>query len=128
MLLLSVIIMSRKSFRVNPHPLVFLNVKELLARSSRHIWSLSGSNVIRTYNHLVHKRPIWLNGWVFVYELPGCGFESRCCHLCSYIYEFWLVHTCFRHRPRHKCDVTCLGNLCQWRQNRGKKLGKKLIN
>ena len=25
--------------------------------------------------------PIWLNGWVFVYELSGCGFESRFCHL-----------------------------------------------
>ena len=20
-------------------------------------------------------------GWVFVYELNGCGFESHCCHL-----------------------------------------------
>ena len=20
--------------------------------------------------------PVWLNGWVFVYELGGCGFES----------------------------------------------------
>ena len=27
-------------------------------------------------NHL--KRPVWLNGWVFVYELSGCGFESSC--------------------------------------------------
>ena len=26
-------------------------------------------------------RPVWLNGWVFVYELSGCGFKSRCCHL-----------------------------------------------
>ena len=26
--------------------------------------------------------PVWLNGWVFVYELSGCGFESRCCHYC----------------------------------------------
>ena len=29
--------------------------------------------------------PVWLNGWVFVYEpvyeLIGCGFESRCCYL-----------------------------------------------
>ena len=25
--------------------------------------------------------PVWLNGWVFVYELSGCGFESSCCHL-----------------------------------------------
>ena len=41
-------------------------------------------NWSRTQNHLVHKRtlrPIWLNGWVFVYELSGCGFESSCSHL-----------------------------------------------
>ena len=25
--------------------------------------------------------PVWLNGWVFVYELSGCGFESRCSRL-----------------------------------------------
>ena len=25
--------------------------------------------------------PFWVNGWVFVYELNGCGFESRCSHL-----------------------------------------------
>ena len=25
--------------------------------------------------------PVWLNGWVFVYNLSGCGFESCCCHL-----------------------------------------------
>ena len=24
---------------------------------------------------------LWLNGWVFVYELSGCGFESSCSHL-----------------------------------------------
>ena len=23
--------------------------------------------------------PVWLSGWVFVYKLSGCGFESRCC-------------------------------------------------
>ena len=23
---------------------------------------------------------VWQNGWVFIYELNGCGFESRCCH------------------------------------------------
>ena len=191
--------MSRTIFRVNPHSIVCLNVKELLARSRPHIWSLSDSNVIRIHNHLVRKRtlnhlaelakwltcvvstylygtfdcillschvrasewihhslakwlsvrlqtkwmwvgitllplklqiwrllrarsflaikqtiecgftlkpvrdiiitysqmhrtdkylqhssiiwPVWLNGWVFVYELSGCGFESRCYHL-----------------------------------------------
>ena len=25
--------------------------------------------------------PVWPNGWVFVYELSGCGFESSCSHL-----------------------------------------------
>ena len=25
--------------------------------------------------------PVWWNGWVFVYELSGYGFESRCCYL-----------------------------------------------
>ena len=25
--------------------------------------------------------PVWLNGWVFVYKLSGCEFESCCCHL-----------------------------------------------
>ena len=25
--------------------------------------------------------PLWLNGWVFVYEPSGCGFESCCSHL-----------------------------------------------
>ena len=50
------VIMSRTSFRVNPHSIVCLNVKELLAQSRRHIWSLSDSNEIRTHNHLARKR------------------------------------------------------------------------
>ena len=29
--------------------------------------------------------PVWLNGWAFVYELSGYGFESRCCQL-NFIY------------------------------------------
>ena len=48
--------MSCMSFRVNPHSIICLNVKELLAWSRHHIWSLSDSNVIRTQNHLVRKR------------------------------------------------------------------------
>ena len=40
----------------------------------------------QSHNHLVCKRtlnqwPVWLNGWVLVYELSGCGFESCSCHL-----------------------------------------------
>ena len=50
--------MSCMSFRVNPHSIICLNVKELLAWSRHHIWSLSDSNVIRTQNHLVRKRTL----------------------------------------------------------------------
>ena len=53
---LYVIIMSRTSFGVNPHSIVYLNVKELLARSRQHICNLSDSNVIWTHSHLVRKR------------------------------------------------------------------------
>ena len=53
-----VIIMSRMSFRVILHSIVCLNVKELLARSSRRIWSLTDSNGIRTHNRLVRKRTL----------------------------------------------------------------------
>ena len=37
-----------------------------------------------TNRHSQHSSIIWqvgLNGWVFVYELGGCGFQSRCNHL-----------------------------------------------
>ena len=35
--------------------------------------------------------PVWQNILVFVYELSGCGFETRCCHL-NFRYG-----TCFEH-------------------------------
>ena len=55
------------------------NVKQLLPRNRRHMWSLSDCNGTRTLKHLSCKRT--LNH--FVYELSGCGFESRCSHLKS---------------------------------------------
>ena len=55
---LCVIIVSRTSIRVKPHSIVCLNVKELLAQSRYHIWSLSDSNVIRIQNYLVRKRTL----------------------------------------------------------------------
>ena len=36
---------------------------------------------MRNDNDSLNIWPVWLNGWVFVYELRGCGFESRCSHL-----------------------------------------------
>ena len=35
-------------------------------------------------------RPVWLNGWVFVYELSDCGFESCCSHVIAMTVK---VHT-----------------------------------
>ena len=50
--------MSRTIFGVNLNSIVWLNVKELLAQSSHHIWSLSDSNRIRTHNYLVGKQTL----------------------------------------------------------------------
>ena len=65
-----------------------LNVKELLAQNRHGIWSLSECNRNQIHNHLVCKRTlnhlaklVWLNGWVFVYKLSGCGFKSYCSNL-----------------------------------------------
>ena len=52
-----------------------------------YIW-LCDCNRTRTHNHIVRKRtlnhltiwPVWLNRWVFVYEISGCVSES-CCKL-----------------------------------------------
>ena len=90
--------MSRARFRVNLHSIV--------AWSGREIWRLRDCNWTQTQNHLVRKRtlnhlaeldklamwpnwPVWPNGWVFVYELSGSGFES-CSHLNRWLYK-WLL-------------------------------------
>ena len=63
-----------------------LNVNKLLARNRRAIWVLSDCRGIPMHNYLVRKQtlktiwPVWVNGWVFVYKLSGCGFESLCSH------------------------------------------------
>ena len=78
----------------------YLNVKELLTRSRRKVWSLSDYNWTWTHNHLAHKRTlnhlaklakwlsVWLNSWVFVYKLSGCGFAFSCSHLKFSIFIF----------------------------------------
>ena len=55
---LYVLVMSRAHFRVNPHSIVYLNVKELLAQSRHEIWSFSDCNWTRTQNHLVRKQTL----------------------------------------------------------------------
>ena len=63
------------------------------------------------WNHVSNLWLFWLNGWVFVYELCGCGYESRCSHLN------------FRHRacfeqgvPRHSGNsrMWIYSETCTW--------------
>ena len=83
--------MPHTRFRVNLQSIVGRDsIKELLTRNRHDIWSLSDSNGIRTHNLFEVNMiwPVWLNGWVFVYELNICGFEFRCCHLnCSFVFQ-----------------------------------------
>ena len=68
---------------------ICLNFKELLARSSREIWSLSDCNWTRTQNHLVLKRTLnhlaelakWLSCVLstYLYGALDCMFLS--CHV-----------------------------------------------
>ena len=42
------------------------------------------SQMDRTYKYSEHNsiiRSVWPNGWVLVYKLRDCGFESSCSHL-----------------------------------------------
>ena len=71
---------------------------------------LSDCNWTRTHNHLVHK-PVWLKGWVFVYDLSGCGSESSCSHL---NFKF---RTCFEKGfPSHSDNyrVWIPSETCRW--------------
>ena len=50
------------------------------------------SQIHRTGKYSQHSSIIWSvwpNGWVFIYELSGCEFESRCNHL------NFRFHACF---------------------------------
>ena len=93
---LYLIIISRTQFTVNPHTIFawfsknsLLNVKELLPRNRRDIWSLSDCIETRTHNHLVRKRTLnhlprlikWLS-WVkstYLFGAFDCIFLS--CHV-----------------------------------------------
>ena len=50
------------------------------------------SQMHRTDKYSQHSStiwPVWLNGWVFVHEVSGCGFESSCSQ-----YEF-ILENCY---------------------------------
>ena len=86
---LYVSIMSRTRFRVNPHSIVCLNVKKLLAQSRDHIWSLSKSKGIGIQNHLIRKRILnhlaelakWLRCIVSTYLYGTFDSMFLSCHI-----------------------------------------------
>ena len=82
---------------------ICLNIKELLARSRREIWSLSDCNWTRIHNHLVHKRTLnylakvakWLNCVVstYLYGAFDCMFLSCHVRVTEWIHTLYL-HEC----------------------------------
>ena len=56
----------------------------MLFQKSKELLNIFQPMFLPTYNIYLQSM-FWLNGWVFVYELSGCGFESSCSHL--YIYS-----------------------------------------
>ena len=66
-----------------------LNVKELLARSRRHIWTLSECNGTRTHNHLLRKRTLnhspklvkWLSFAVSTFLYGAFDYVFLSCHV-----------------------------------------------
>ena len=43
--------------------------------------TVCSSHVTHAFQSQSTVRPAWLNGWEFIYELSGCGFESSFSHL-----------------------------------------------
>ena len=56
----------------------YLNVKELLARNRRDIWSLSDNNEIRTHNHLVRQRTVSSKEHLDIQSTIECRFTLKC--------------------------------------------------
>ena len=49
-----------------------------------------------------------LNGWVFVYELSGCGFESSCSHLDKACFQHHIVAGDFKDSTRRTASDNIL--------------------
>ena len=86
---LHVIIMPHTSVRINLNYIICLNVKEILAWSRCHSWSLSDSNVIRTHNHLVYKQR--LNHLAKTGQINELCFEFR--HLVEFVNKILKWHS-----------------------------------
>ena len=88
--------MSRSRFRVNPHStFVWMSGNFLLETGAKSEVYMTATGLEPTTSEFVNEHQLfgqtWLNGWVLVYELSGCGFESSCSHLSSFFAEL----TCY---------------------------------
>ena len=71
------------------------------------------TTAFQPHSHLVCKQilnylarlSIWLNAWVFVYKLSGCGFESLSYHLEKYILRN-TASNCQQHFERIACLIS----------------------
>ena len=101
------LIISRTRFRVNPHSIVawlWRNLVFTLKCIRDMIITYSQMHRTDKYSQQISIIwPVWLNGWVFIYELSGCRFEPSCSHL---TFRF---RACFENRvPWHS------GNYRMW--------------
>ena len=61
------------------HPVRSMNVTRALQLC---VFIMSHTHLKSIYSlQLSECRTVWLNSWVFVYDLSGCQFKSRCIHL-----------------------------------------------
>ena len=70
------------------------------------------SQMDRTCKYSQHSSiiwPVWINGWVFVYELSGCGFESSCSHLNDKHIRFFTTFDLKsgNHMSKSICNIAC---------------------
>ena len=62
---------------------------------------------------------IYPNVWVFVYELNGCGFESRCSHI-NFRYPAFFEQGLPWHSGNYRLQIHCKKAYVTWQEHTGK--------
>ena len=71
---------------------MFDELKELVSDMTRTYSQMQRTDKYSQLNSIIW--PVWLNGWMFVSELSGCGFESSCGHFNGLLFsQYKLYHT-----------------------------------
>ena len=95
-----------------------LSTKIWFVKTSTRILKYESRVIKSNSDHVVHKWPLWLNGWVFIYELSGCEFQSCCSHL------NFRFHTCLEQGvPWHSGNyrIWIHSGTCRWHDKNIKK-------